>query len=405
MQTRLTRRTLVGGSLIAPLVQHTQSPSPVPAAVAVPTYRGNPERTGENPGPAPTGEPVALWQARLGTVISGSPSVVGGVVYIGSLGPGTIEGGFLHAVEAATGIEMWRLGTAPGDGIFTTPTVSDRVAIAGSYDGIVIAADPVTGSERWRFQAEAPFYASPALVDGVAWLADTGGHLYALDAETGAERWRVVVGSGSDHAFGTPAVAAGVVYAVVGSYWANEGTCLYAWDAGSGAERWCFAPEQGTLLRGTPVVAGGRLYVLTRGEAVLVLDLVSGEEVGHHALASTTRAELAVVDGILYAATDDGQLHAAAAETGASLWSIDLDTAGGLTTGPCVADGTIYVGGRDGTIYATDAESGGVRWARDVARLWGLNAGNLRSSPAIVNGVIYVGGDDGALRAVGGAST
>ena len=174
----------------------------MPAAGAVPTYRGNAERTGENPGPAPTGEPVALWQARLGTVISGSPSVVGGVVYIGSLGPGTIEGGFLHAVDAASGIEVWRLGTAPGDGIFTTPTVSDRVVIAGTYDGIVVAADPVTGTERWRFQAEAPFYASPALVDGIAYLADTGGHLYALDAESGAERWRVVVGSGFDHAFG-----------------------------------------------------------------------------------------------------------------------------------------------------------------------------------------------------------
>ena len=74
-------------------------------------------RTGEHPGPGPVGDPRALWQVRLGTVLTSSPSVVDGMVYIGSLAPGTREGGALHAVDAQTGIETWRLATAPGDGI------------------------------------------------------------------------------------------------------------------------------------------------------------------------------------------------------------------------------------------------------------------------------------------------
>ena len=74
--------------------------------------------------------------------------------------------------------------------------IDGGIAVAGSYDGIVIAAEVATGAERWRFQAENLFLSSPALVEGRAYLADSAGHLYALEANSGMEQWRVTVGEG-----------------------------------------------------------------------------------------------------------------------------------------------------------------------------------------------------------------
>ena len=158
-------------------------------------YRGNPARTGAHPGPGPDGEPTARWQVRLGGVLSSSPAVVDGLVYIGSVSPGTVAGGALHAVDAS-GVERWRLPTVPGDGVFSSAAVVDGVAVVGSYDGIVIAAAADSGEELWRFGAETSFYGSPAVVDGTVYLGDTGGHLYALGAADGEERWRFVSGDG-----------------------------------------------------------------------------------------------------------------------------------------------------------------------------------------------------------------
>ena len=49
-------------------------------------YQGNPARTGEMPGPGPddSNGVEAIWQFAAAGVISSSPAVVDGVVYIGS---------------------------------------------------------------------------------------------------------------------------------------------------------------------------------------------------------------------------------------------------------------------------------------------------------------------------------
>src|SRR5262245_28525917 len=85
---------LVLGTLPAPTITLAESGS-------VPMFRGGPARTGENPGPGPAGKPIVRWRAGIGEMIGSSPAVVDGVVYVGSISPTTLEGGALHAVDAA----------------------------------------------------------------------------------------------------------------------------------------------------------------------------------------------------------------------------------------------------------------------------------------------------------------
>ena len=57
-----------------------------------------------------------------------------------------------------------------------------------------------------------------------------------------------------------------------------------------------------------------------------------------------------------------------------------------LYSSPAVVDGVVYVGSDDGNVYALNASSG--------AKLWNYTTGgDVYSSPAVVGGVVYVGSD------------
>ena len=61
---------------------------------------------------------------------------------------------------------------------------------------------------------------------------------------------------------------------------------------------------------------------------------------------------------------------------------------------PAVANGVVYVGSDDGNVYALNASTG--------AKLWSYTTGSyVDSSPAVANGVVYVGSSDGNVYAFG----
>src|SRR3972149_7524399 len=71
----------------------------------VPMFRGNAARTGVNPGPGVGSPPQLLWHFQTGDDIYSSPTVVDGLVYVGSMD------GHVYALDAATGQEHWRFET------------------------------------------------------------------------------------------------------------------------------------------------------------------------------------------------------------------------------------------------------------------------------------------------------
>jgi hypothetical protein len=130
----------------------------------VPMFRGNPAHTGEMPGPGPDPDrPIAeRWSFTAGGPVNGSPAVVDGVVYVGSLD------GDVYAIDAASGEQRWLFHAGPR--VKASPAVVDDVVYMGSWDHNLYALDAASGEHRWSFATGDAVTSSPAVVDGVIYF-------------------------------------------------------------------------------------------------------------------------------------------------------------------------------------------------------------------------------------------
>jgi len=146
------------------------------------------------------------WDLQLNadtSVGNASPVVYDGVVYVGhgsaSFSPITDEPfGTLHAVDAETGEEQWRL-EGFDDQVTTPPVYADGLVYVGSarQENSVTAVDAATGEIEWQFSdwlgnRDTGAVFGPAVVDDIAYVCGRGAgnnNVYALDAKTGEERW------------------------------------------------------------------------------------------------------------------------------------------------------------------------------------------------------------------------
>ncbi|CAA9218582.1 MAG: hypothetical protein AVDCRST_MAG93-344, partial [uncultured Chloroflexia bacterium] len=213
---------------------------------ATTVFRGNPGRTGEQPGPGPAGDPVLKWRAFTRDDVLSSPTVANGSVYIGS------NDNHLYAFNTNDGSRRWRFATK--NDVASSPAVSNSIVYVGSFDGNLYAIDATDGTERWRFAVGSTIFSSPVVESGTVYVGAGDGVLYALDATSGAVRWRVSTGG---PLLSSPAVIDGVVF--IGSV---DGV-LYAVNAASGTERWRF--DTGSIIYATPAVADGVAHVASFG--------------------------------------------------------------------------------------------------------------------------------------------
>jgi outer membrane protein assembly factor BamB len=107
----------------------------------------------------------------------------------------------------------------------------------------------------------------------------------------------------------------------------------------------------------------------------------------------TVSSSPAIVNGVVYVSSDDGNIYALNARTGAKVWSHGSDS--GFSS-PAVANGVVYVS--SSVVVALNAKTG--------AELWSYPAGDSLSSPVVADGMVYVGSADHrlyALNAITGA--
>jgi outer membrane protein assembly factor BamB len=248
-----------------------------------------------------------------------------------------------------------------------------------SQDATLVALDPATGQERWRFATGARRMTPPVVAGGLAYVIgdtfDGTGTLSAVDATTGEERWRFETGQ----TFSAPVVADGVVYAA-GTDYAVGAVHLYALDAATGTERWrrSDVPPASSL-----AVEQATLYVGYFDDCAVwhlaAFDAATGDERSSWSIETPTRnCPIAgtVVDGVAYivrltgeGGIGDGYLAALDAATGAERWRWEFDP-GGLATPPVMHAGTVYVNAL-GTLHAVDAAGGTERWRFDAGGfLW-----------------------------------
>ena len=312
-----------------------------------------------------------LWRYQTGGSVFSSPTVSGGVVYVGS------RDDHLYALDVAAGDLLWRYQT--GWPVLSSPTVSSGVVYVGSRDDHLYALDVATGDLLWRYQTGDRVESSPTVSSGVVYVGSNDDHLYALDAITGDLLWRYQPG---DRVESSPTVSSGVVY--VGS---NDDH-LYALDAITGDLLWRY--QTGVRVESSPTVSGGVVYVGSVDDHLYALDTATGEFLWSYETGSDVDSSPIVSGGVVYVGSDDDHLYALDAATGEFLWS--YETGSDVDSSPIVSGGVVYVGSDDDHLYALDAATGEF--------LWSYETGNDVNSSPIVSGVVYVGSDDGYLYAI-----
>jgi outer membrane protein assembly factor BamB len=242
------------------------------------------------------------------------------LVYAGRLFTLGIDG-VLTAHDARTGATAWRKTfagryptTSPLYGAAMSPLIVDGLLVVhvGGHDGgEVLAIDPASAAERWRWNGDGPAYASPiaATIDGTRQIVtQTQRYLVGLSASSGALLWRVPFTVIYDQNIVTPVVWRDLVifsgyqkgiFALrprrIGGKWETE----RVWDN----------PEL-SLYMSSPVVHRDRLLGLThrnRGQ-VFSMDPASGRVLWTSPGRQGDNAAILAADDVVLVLTTDADL-------------------------------------------------------------------------------------------------
>lgn len=199
-------------------------------------------------------------------------------------GPHRPGGDRYIAFDKRTGDVLWitnRNGPPAGDlNTYSTPMVAtingQRLMIAGGADGFIRAINARSGAEVWKFQLSKRGLNASVVVDGSTVYASHGeenldtslmGRLVAIDGSGQGDitasgvLWEI---DGLQAGFASPTIHDGVLYVPDNS--AN----IHAYDAKTGEEIWEY--NYGTVGKGSPVWAEGRLYITETNGYMLILE-------------------------------------------------------------------------------------------------------------------------------------
>jgi outer membrane protein assembly factor BamB len=366
---------------------------------AWPMFHADAQHTGRTADVVAPPLDLAWVRHTSGTVLSSSPAVVGGTVYLGVRDEDSPAGNAVLALDLATGEQAWRF--TADNAVEASVAVASGLVLAPSSRGPLYALDSRTGQVRWMWHPGRPgmahcwMYFSPTVSGDLVYQAynvANGTWIAGLDIETGQPRWGTKEPIGRNwisHA--SPAVAGDVV--VFATAYAN----LVALDAQTGAVRWQQPLGAGLGVYAKPVVAGGMVFLACQGDQVAAVDLTSGEVRWRYRSdgatllpGAATGATPAVCDGTLYAAFTDGRIVALDAGDGTEQWRHQAD--GAVVSSPAVSGDVLYVGSHDGRLRALDRHTGECVWAHDLGA-W------VVSSPAVTGNAVVVAAWNGNLHA------
>jgi outer membrane protein assembly factor BamB len=243
-----------------------------------------------------------LWTSEGSVQGPSDLAILEGHLYVGT------GEGVLVAFDADNGRERWRVPVSPAGVSIKAPAASSGLLVTASDDRQLTALDPDTGEVRWTSSVGNDTVGTPIVHNDVVYLGASpeagNGMLVALDAATGTERWRI------DENLLAPSIIDGV------GYTAGSGGAVVAIDLASGRELWR-TPFQGTVR--SPAVAGNVVYITADDARQLAaLDRATGGVLWTYEIDGANDCCISVARGLVLAATVRGTVHAIAGD-GASL--------------------------------------------------------------------------------------
>jgi polyvinyl alcohol dehydrogenase (cytochrome) len=401
------------------------------AACDWPTWGQSPARTFSYPcdsdiSPETVGDLTQQWFFNTGDVVTATPAVVDGTLYVGDWA------GTFYALDQETGEERWTYATEPHETVYAGQIVSSAtvatvegldedepdgtpvVFFGGGKTMYALRAD--TGEEVWTHELGEPgnttepteIESSPVVVDGRVIFGydahDRPGFaagVVALDARTGDELWEFDPDQGAEPTgcvgvWSSPSVDVerGLVFAGTANCvtspdgWGDFTEALFAVELATGEPVWSYQPHEPNNddfdFAGSPNLfeADGRALVGlgNKDAAYYAVDRETGElvwstqatepgieERGSNFSTGGFIGPTAYADGVIVGGTAVGPcpcLHALDAATGEILWQ--SDTPEPTYAAATEVGGVVFLGGTDFTLRAYDLDGGDILWSHEM---------------------------------------
>lgn len=314
------------------------------------------------------------WRANVGTgsdrrsALSTPPVASADTIY-------TIDSRqVVTATDAANGNRRWsqklessnrRDGTGFGAGIGLE---GDRLVVASGF-GFVAAMDANTGAEIWRTETEAPMTGAPTIKDGRIFVSSNNNEVLALSLADGTLLWSDQAIAESARVLGSPSPAA-VEDIVVAPYSSGE---VIAYLAANGRRLWNealasvgqFTPISSINDIGArPILGGGLVFAASQSGVFAAIDGRTGDRVWQQPIGTTQAPALA--GEYLFIVGVEAELACIKAGTGQVVWVKQLTKftkekkqQGRLTyAGPVIASNRILVVSSKGELIAFDPQTG-----------------------------------------------
>ncbi len=252
---------------------------------------------------AETGQPV--WNKKLNIPIREAPTAADGHVFVVN------SESELYCLKATDGSQLWTQKGLPESAAVLTsasPAVAGNVVYVPYPSGEITAIDVKNGQPKWtdslakgsiNSSATAIGEAARPVVDGTSVFAmSRGGQLIATSKEKGERLWTRDI-SGSQ----TPWVAGDTLFVV------DTAGKLMALTRKDGKVRWV-TPLPGDARWSGPVLAGGKLWLASSEGLFVGVDAASGSIGTQTDLGSPVMITPVVAEGRLYVLTDKAKLIA-----------------------------------------------------------------------------------------------
>lgn len=224
-----------------------------------------------------------------------SPIVINNLAYAGS------KDGSFYAFDVHAGEPSWQVLT--GKGIESSPAMGDGIIIFGTDGGIIIAIDPVTRKEKWRYDTGiSDIQSSPLIVDGTVFVGTNDGNIFALATAKGALKWKYSTGNNVQS---SPSYKDGTIFA--GSRDSN----MYAIDAGTGVLKW--KSQAAGYVDSSPAISNNVVYFGSRNNLIYALDANTGKLLWRNSTGQADKDYItspAISGNMLYAVTHGGVVYA-----------------------------------------------------------------------------------------------
>lgn len=246
----------------------------------------------------------------------------------------------------------------------------------------------------WKFNIQAPFFASPVVENNSIYIGGLDSVFYCLNKSDGRVKWRLKT-AGAIRS--TAKISGETIY-----FFSGDGTC-YALNKNSGNTIWAFQTKNKNYdpfdyYQSNPLLIDESIIFGSGDGFVYSLNKTTGKENWNFKTGDVVHSSPAAYNNKIYINSFDGYTYALNEKDGTLAWKFKsvghrYFPKGEMQFSPVIANGLVFVSGRDYNLYALDAEKGFSYWNKVFTRGW---APVITPSPEN-DSLIYVGTSDDYL--------